>query len=648
MKSFLKGFWYLVKEVGALIAMLGLSVLMIAVVIGVIYSPFWGIGKLIDLATSVESHCEKGLKDYNESRWDRAVEHFENATWVDEDYPMGWVGLGMTKRRAGFFDDDTALIKEAVSDLTKAIAINSEIAEAYVFRGWSYECLDSLDMAIKDYSKAIELNPNDSLNYVWRGFVHYRLGFWDYAIQDFSNAINNGFSGRDVHYYRAWAHYAAGKKVESQNDLRSILELNGWHNDFVVMSVNDQIQNELDWNLVEKDSLTVSEYFDLVPRYDSITNLHRQTRFHELDIQYIDNDEHGVFDCRYGMCDDDSECISDLNYGWSRIAEYTKQIYLEPRPWWAYTNRSYFRIWYELCDYTGAMDDLNKAIELKEDFAEAYEDRGDLRRTLCHYRSSLSDYTKALELKRQQYPNDEDYNPVVDHEWEMKIYLDMASVWKYMDNADMAINAYLNALEHAKYDEQASIHYDLARVKEEIGDFKGAITSLDQKLKVEPRAYIYLQRAELKEKLGDYDGALVDYDNAVMENPNRGFYWLERARYKANSGNMNGALNDVQDALVLIEDTLDYLEERGDFYYEYGLYQLAIQDFNVVSYADSESSEVLCKLGLSKIFGNLDSSRNTNNFGYTIQEGCADLDSIYGWQCSEMDSVFAKYCLGFK
>ncbi len=54
---------------------------------------------------------------------------------------------------------------------------------------------------------------------------------------------------------------------------------------------------------------------------------------------------------------------------------------------------------YNCQDYKGALEDYNKAIELKPDDADAYNNRGNSRSNLSDYKGAIEDYTRSIELK---------------------------------------------------------------------------------------------------------------------------------------------------------------------------------------------------------------------------------------------------------
>lgn len=84
------------------------------------------------------------------------------------------------------------------------------------------------------------------------------------------------------------------------------------------------------------------------------------------------------------------------------IADYNKALELNPNYVTAYNNRGI--AYRRLNNYAQAFADYNKAIELKPDYFFAYYNRAYAYQTLGQYDKALADYNKALELN----PNDAD------------------------------------------------------------------------------------------------------------------------------------------------------------------------------------------------------------------------------------------------
>ena len=65
--------------------------------------------------------------------------------------------------------------------------------------------------------------------------------------------------------------------------------------------------------------------------------------------------------------------------------------------WLAYNNRGV--VYKGLGNYRQAIEDYNRAIEIKPDYAEAYNNRGNAYNGLGNYRQAIEDYNRAIEIK---------------------------------------------------------------------------------------------------------------------------------------------------------------------------------------------------------------------------------------------------------
>ena len=67
-------------------------------------------------------------------------------------------------------------------------------------------------------------------------------------------------------------------------------------------------------------------------------------------------------------------------------------------------------------DYTGAIEDFNKAIKYNPEYIEAYLNRGNCKANLRNYKGALEDYDKAIELNP-------DYADAYENRGHVKFYL---------------------------------------------------------------------------------------------------------------------------------------------------------------------------------------------------------------------------------
>ena len=77
-------------------------------------------------------------------------------------------------------------MKPAISDFSRAIAINKKLAESHANRGVALFLQGNLDEAIKDHTRAIRLDPLLSSAYCSRGNARETKGDRSGAIDDYT------------------------------------------------------------------------------------------------------------------------------------------------------------------------------------------------------------------------------------------------------------------------------------------------------------------------------------------------------------------------------------------------------------------------------------------------------------------------------
>jgi tetratricopeptide (TPR) repeat protein len=105
----------------------------------------------------------------------------------------------------------------AISDYSRAIAVNPGLTEAYVNRGNIYKDKGEYALAILDYNKAIELNPKLAEAWNNRGTVYFNQGQYAPAIADYSKAI-------ELRPDFAWAYFNKANACESTGRNKEAVE----------------------------------------------------------------------------------------------------------------------------------------------------------------------------------------------------------------------------------------------------------------------------------------------------------------------------------------------------------------------------------------------------------------------------------------
>jgi tetratricopeptide (TPR) repeat protein len=138
-----------------------------------------------------------------------------------EDYKKTaeyWFYRGVTYNELNMF-------KDAIEAFSRAIALNSNFANAYYNRGISYDYKGQLDMAIDDYTKAIAIAPNNAMFYYIRGTDYAAKNQYDQAIEDYNNAISLNTNYAYAYCERGTAYYNKGVIGRAISDLQKACDL---------------------------------------------------------------------------------------------------------------------------------------------------------------------------------------------------------------------------------------------------------------------------------------------------------------------------------------------------------------------------------------------------------------------------------------
>lgn len=150
-------------------------------------------------------------------------------------------------------------------------------------------------------------------------------------------------------------------------------------------------------------------------------------------------------------------------------------------------------------DWEGAIADFTKAIDIKPNFAVAYNARGAAKEGNRDWEGAIADYTRALELQP-------------------------------------AFNVAYNNRGIAK------------RAK---GDLDGAIGDSTKAIELQPTHAAYFSRGNAKSDKGDLDGAIADYTHAIELHPYFAAAYTYRGDVKKSKGDLDGANADHAKAAQL-------------------------------------------------------------------------------------------------
>ena len=93
--------------------------------------------------------------------------------------------LQMCYFNRGLVFENQEKLDEAISDYSKAIALDSNTSSYYASQGMLYDFLDKVDSAFLDFNKAIEINPTNSEYYKIEGDSYYSNDKPELALLDY-------------------------------------------------------------------------------------------------------------------------------------------------------------------------------------------------------------------------------------------------------------------------------------------------------------------------------------------------------------------------------------------------------------------------------------------------------------------------------
>ena len=215
-----------------------------------------------------------------------------------------------------------------------------------------------------------------------------------------------------------------------------------------------------------------------------------------------------------------------------------------------------------------ALARFDKALAIKDDYSLAWNNRGGALANLERYEEAIASYDKAIEFKPDFYGvwnnrgialgNLErledaiasfdkalEFKPDYHHAWNNRgIALDK------LERFEEAIASYDKAIEfkpdyhHAWNNRGIALMYS--------GQYEEAIASYDKALEIKPDdAHPWSMRGLVLSRIGRYDKALANHDKALKLQPEHPLYWANRGIVLARSGRYEEALAICDKALEL-------------------------------------------------------------------------------------------------
>ena len=214
-----------------------------------------------------------------------------------------------------------------------------------------------------------------------------------------------------------------------------------------------------------------------------------------------------------------------------------------------------------------ALDALNQAIRLDPGYAEAYETRANVFNNTGKYDRAIEDYNEALRLKPDLalayadraaawYFKGEYQKAIADDDQAIKLDPDRAQTYT---NRGAAYRK-LGNIQHALDDETAAIRIDPSQPEffdnrgldlYRNGDYASAIADFDEAIRIRPRASFLTDRGDAYQAMKNFDRAIADYEAALKLDPKFERAYNNRGAARESQGDRERALQDYAEAVRL-------------------------------------------------------------------------------------------------
>ncbi len=255
-------------------------------------------------------------------------------------------------------------------------------------------------------------------------------------------------------------------------------------------------------------------------------------------------------------------------------------------------------------DFTKAISDYDKAIELSPDYMIVYIDRAVAYSKQGKLTEAIRDLNKAIEI-----------NP---HREEP--YFNLGNFFADQGNHIQAIQGYTKAIEINPNRAQSYSHRGDSYAKQ--GNDIQAISDYTRAIEIDPSfAEAYNNRGSVYARQGNYSQAILDYSTSLEINPQfaEAYSNLKNARLmqgnptKAISekdyfklgatsfrqGNFTDAISDFTEAVKINPNFAQAYNDRGLAYYNEGNYSTAIIDYNKAIGLDPDYADAYYNRGLA-------------------------------------------------
>ena len=147
-------------------------------------------------AQRVKKHVRKGYEHYKENRFKKAREELSQAIEIDPENAEAYFWRAQTSIRMGQYD-------EAIGDLKEVVDLKPHSSRAYDNLGWLFMRRNKYDESLTYLDKSIELKPDNGWAHYMRSRIFFKKGDLQKALENAKTACELGYKDgcNDVERY---------------------------------------------------------------------------------------------------------------------------------------------------------------------------------------------------------------------------------------------------------------------------------------------------------------------------------------------------------------------------------------------------------------------------------------------------------------
>ncbi|HAA32036.1 MAG TPA: protein kinase, partial [Cyanobacteria bacterium UBA8553] len=250
----------------------------------------------------------------------------------------------------------------------------------------------------------------------------------------------------------------------------------------------------------------------------------------------------------------------------------------------------------ELKRFQDALEAYNRAVELKPEYAQAWNGQGNALLELKRYEDALNAYDKAIQLNPIYLEAWTSRGKALDHlqryeeainsfDAALKIQSNYLDAWTNRGHVQMKLQQYSDAI--ASFDKAVKLQpdyspawYKRGMALHNLRRYQEAVESYDKAVVHKPDfPEVWYQRGNALSNLQKYKEAAESYDKAVQFQPNSYQAWFSRGNALSNLRDFKEAYASFDRAVKLNPDAYDAWYSRGWTLHQMQRYEEAVTSY---------------------------------------------------------------------